>query len=61
MSTSRNKEITKGDMEQLRAVLRKGDGKAMWEVLVRMGLSPNDKVVIHKQINNSCTVWYYCS
>ena len=45
MSTSRNKEITKGDMEQLRAVLQNGDGKAMWEALVRMNLSPKDKVV----------------
>ena len=47
------KRITKGDMEQLRAVLQGKDGTAMWAALDRLKLSPKDKVVMHKQINNS--------
>ena len=43
------KEITEDDMKQLRAVLQGKDGTAMWEALDRMKLSPNDKVVIHKE------------
>ena len=54
------KKITEGDMEQLRAVLQGKDGTAMWEALDRLKLSPNDKVVIHKQINNSGTVRVRC-
>ena len=41
------KRITKGDMEQLRAVLQGKDGTAMWAALGRMKLSPNDKVSSH--------------
>ena len=45
--------ITKGDMKQLRAVLRDKDGTTMWKALDRMKLSPNDQVVMHKKVNNS--------
>ena len=51
-SLSRSKQITKGGMEQLRAVLRDKDGTTMWKALDRMKLSPNDEVVMHKKINN---------
>ena len=54
------KKITEGDMKQLRAVLQGKDGTAMWEALDRMKLSPNDKVVIHKNIDNSDTVRVRC-
>ena len=54
------KKITEGDMKQLRAVLQGKDGTAMWEALESMKLSPNDKVVIHKKINNSGTVRVRC-
>ena len=47
------KKITEGDMKQLLAVLQGKNVTAMWEALDRMKLSPNDKVVIHKKINNS--------
>ena len=47
-------------MKQLEAVLRGKDGTAMWEALDRMKLSPNDKVVIHKKINNSGTIRVRC-
>ena len=54
------KKITEGDMKQLRAVLQGKDGTAMWEALDRMKLSPNDKVVIHKNIDNYDTVRVRC-
>ena len=54
------KKITEGDMKQLRAVLQGKDGTAMWEALDRMKLSPNDTVVIHKNIDNSDTVRVRC-
>ena len=47
------KEFKKLDMDKLRATLRHKDGTTMWKTLDRMKLSPNDKVVMHKKINNS--------
>ena len=53
MSKGSAKKITKDGMKKLRAVLRDKDGTTMWKALDRMKLSPNDKVVMHKKINNS--------
>ena len=54
------KKLTHDEMWELRNVLKGKDGRAMWEVLERLNLSPKDKVVTHKNINNSGTVRVRC-
>lgn len=37
-------EVSESDMKELRTVLRQRHGVTMWRPLVRLGLSPTDKV-----------------
>ena len=41
------KELTEGEMKELRAVLQGKDGTVMWKALDRMNLSPKDRVSSH--------------